>query len=119
MLRGKQVHDLVGLRVVVDADGEAERRAGGCSARCEGIALHVGELLLDALPWHQSRPPKDYVTQPKPNGYQSLHLHLALPSGAPLEVQIRTRCMHEAAEYGSASHSAYKAAALGAWLRDK
>lgn len=119
VLRGKKVHDLVGLRVIVNADGEAERRAGGCSARCEEVAFRVGEVLLDGLPWQQSRPPKDYVSQPKSNGYQSLHLHLALPSGAPLEVQIRTQCMHETAEQGSASHGRYKAEALGAWLRGR
>lgn len=116
VLRGKAVHDLCGLRVIVDADGEAERRAGGCSVRCEEVAFRVGEVLVNELQWSVSRPPKDYVTQPKPNGYQSLHLHLVLPGGAPLEVQVRTHCMHEAAERGSASHSRYKAAALGAWL---
>ena len=129
VLRGKRVHDLCGLRVIVDTDVEAERRASWVASsqvasspggRCAEVALRVGEVVLDGLPLVQSRPAKDYVLQPKPNGYQSLHLHLTLPSGAPLEVQVRTRCMHEAAVLGSASHGRYKASELGigAWLRD-
>lgn len=129
VLRGKRVHDLCGLRVIVDTDVEAERRASWVASsqvaaspggRCAEVALRVGEVVLDGLPLAQSRPAKDYVLQPKPNGYQSLHLHLTLPSGAPLEVQVRTRCMHEAAVHGSASHGRYKANELGvgAWLRD-
>ena len=117
VLRGhKHVHDLCGLRVIVDGAVDG----GGGAARCEEVALRVGEVVLDGLPWPQSRPPKDYVLRPKSNGYQSLHLHLTLPSGAPLEVQVRTRCMHEAAVVGSASHGRYKANELGigAWLRD-
>ena len=129
VLRGKRVHDLCGLRVIVDTGVEAERRASWVassqvasspSGRCAEVALRVGEVVLDGLPLPQSRPAKDYVLQPKPNGYQSLHLHLTLPSGAPLEVQVRTQCMHEAAVLGSASHGRYKAkeVGLGAWLRD-
>jgi hypothetical protein len=129
VLRGKRVHDLCGLRVIVDTGVEAERRASWVASsqvtsspggRCAEVALRVGDVVLDGLPLAQSRPAKDYVLQPKPNGYQSLHLHLTLPSGAPLEVQVRTRCMHEAAVLGSASHGRYKANELGigAWLRD-
>ena len=69
-------------------------------------------MVLDGLPLAQSRPAKDYVLQPKPNGYQSLHLALELPSGLPLELQVRTRCMHEHAERGGARHGEYKRAEL-------
>lgn len=50
---------------------------------------------------------KDYISFPKPNGYQSLHTALIL-SGQKIEVQIRTQTMHQVAEYGMASHWAYK-----------
>jgi len=64
---------------------------------------------------HQLWPPvlaeyDDYVSRPKPNGYRSLHTVVADDAGRPFEVQIRTREMHEFAEFGVAAHWRYKEA---------
>ena len=88
----EKLHDLRALRVMVDT-----------LADCYGT--------LDVV--HQRWAPQmdeldDYIAYPKPNGYQSLHTVVIADDGRPMEVQIRTQAMHEAAEYGLAAHWSYK-----------
>jgi len=64
---------------------------------------------------------RDWVTNPKPNGYESLHITVKNKSGASLEVQIRTKRMDDEAENGTASHWSYKGIKheeqLDTWLK--
>jgi RelA/SpoT family (p)ppGpp synthetase len=91
--------DVVALRVIITPKGGDE-----------GVWLCYHTLgLVQHLPGFQPVPTrvKDYISFPKPNGYQSLHTNLML-KGQTIEVQIRTQDMHQVAEYGMASHWTYK-----------
>ena len=112
-----KIYDLIALRVIVDD-------------------LSTGYLVLGILhdmyqPMHERI--KDYVANPKPNGYQSLHTTVQTPSGQIVEFQIRTKEMHEHAERGLAASfhyneqkltDAYKKGRIGSmpadlsWIRE-
>ena len=87
-----QVLDLRAVRVIVP-------EVAGCYA----VLGRVHELFRPVAGEFD-----DYIERPKPNGYQSLHTVVQDDSGRAVEVQIRTRAMHEHAEYGVAAHWAYK-----------
>ncbi len=87
-----QVLDIYGFRVVVDNVPTCYLALG---------ALHG---LFKPVPGKF----KDYIAIPKANGYQSLHTTLIGPYGTPVEVQIRTREMHNVAQEGVAAHWLYK-----------
>lgn len=94
------IHDLLALRVIVQprAAGDADEMAA-----CYDVMAAVN----DAWSVVESRS-KDYLANPKPNGYRSLHTTVRSSSGTPLEVQVRTEKMHVLAEYGQAAHWIYK-----------
>ena len=91
-LRFDQLFDIRAMRIIVDT-----------VERCYEVLSLVHENFTVL-----SKEYDDYIAHPKPNGYQSLHTVVTDPSGKPVEIQIRTRAMHEFAELGVAAHWRYK-----------
>lgn len=88
----KFLHDILGIRIVVESNEECYK------------ALGLISNLYRSIPGTF----KDYISFPKPNGYQSLHTQLYSNDDYGFEVQIRTREMNDIAERGVAAHWAYK-----------
>ena len=87
-----QLRDVRGLRVIVDSVPDCYQALSSIHQEWTAVA---GDY-------------DDYIARPKPNGYQSLHTVVTDEHGRALEIQIRTRQMHESAELGLAAHWRYK-----------
>lgn len=87
-----EIYDFYALRIIVETELE-----------CYTVLGLIHEM-FKSVPGRF----KDYISTPKPNMYQSLHTTVIGKDGIPFEVQIRTREMHQIAEYGIAAHWKYK-----------
>lgn len=86
-----RIYDIIALRVIVDNIADCYAALGIIHGRWTPLKGRI----------------KDYISQPKPNGYRSLHTTVFCEEGEIVEFQIRTKEMHENAEFGIAAHWSY------------
>ncbi len=87
-----KIHDILALRIIVNSVNDCYRVFG------------MVHKIWTPAPGRI----KDYISNPKPNGYQSIHTTVKTDVGGFLEIQIRTEQMHREAQYGLAAHMNYK-----------
>jgi len=87
-----RLSDIYGFRVLTESDDDCYRVLGAIHQRWKSVPGRF----------------KDYISQPKSNGYRSIHTTVSGRDGKRVEVQIRTRQMHEVAESGVAAHWSYR-----------
>ncbi len=87
-----RLSDIYGFRIIVPEDSDCYRALGAVHQRWRAVPGRF----------------KDYISQPKSNGYRSIHTTVSGRDGKRVEIQIRTREMHEVAEAGVAAHWAYR-----------
>ena len=87
-----RLSDIYGFRVIVATEADCYRVLGAIHQRWRAVPGRF----------------KDYISQPKSNGYRSIHTTVSGRDGKRVEVQVRTREMHEVAETGVAAHWSYK-----------
>lgn len=110
----EEVYDLYAMRIIFDCDDPAAEKA---------TCWQIYTAITDLYRLHPDRT-RDWISAPKANGYQALHLTVMGPDGNWIEVQIRSRRMDEIAEKGFAAHWKYKIgdnsdeeSELNVWLR--
>ena len=105
------VFDVFAIRFIIDCEDDRDIE----HALCWKVFSYVTEEYES-----DTKRLRDWISNPKPNGYESLHITVKNKEGSYLEVQIRTRRMDEMAESGLASHWSYKGirheATLDKWL---
>ncbi len=106
----EEIYDLFAIRIIINVDEENEK----------AVCWRAYSIITD---FYQPNPDRlrDWISTPKANGYESLHTTVMGPNGKWVEVQIRSKRMHEIAEKGYAAHWKYKESAaesaLDEWIQ--
>lgn len=110
----EQVNDVLGLRVILEPIGSSEIVENGLQEQASvgERACYRAREIIQSLWKEMPRRTKDYIANPKPNGYRSLHMAVDVSDDGKtrplMEIQIRTSEMDALAAGGTASHSLYK-----------
>ncbi len=96
----EEIYDLIGLRVILDGPEDKEDELSNFCYTVLGVVHKHFRSVPNRF--------KDFISNPKPNGYRSIHTTVVDPNGKYLEIQIRTMQMHMEAELGLAAHWVYK-----------
>jgi len=98
-----QIHDIQAVRILVEDESDCYKALGVIHKNYKPMPGRI----------------KDYIANPKPNGYQSIHTTIFCDKNKVAEVQIRTYQMHDINEYGISSHAGYKDKKMSLdWLKD-
>lgn len=109
----EEIYDIYAMRIIFDCEDPSQEKA---------TCWNIYSAITDLYKLHPDRT-RDWISVPKANGYQALHLTVMGPDGNWIEVQIRSRRMDEIAEKGFAAHWKYKIgegdeeSELNVWLR--
>ncbi len=109
----EEIYDIYAMRIIFECDDPAQEKV---------TCWNIYSIITDLYKLHPDRT-RDWISTPKANGYQALHLTVMGPEGNWIEVQIRSRRMDEIAEKGFAAHWKYKIgegdeeSELNVWLR--
>lgn len=110
----EEIYDIYAMRIIFDCDDPSQEKV---------TCWNIYSIITDLYKLHPDRT-RDWISVPKANGYQALHLTVMGPDGNWIEVQIRSRRMDEIAEKGFAAHWKYKIgegedeeSELNVWLR--
>lgn len=97
-----EIYDIFAIRIIFDP-ASPDSEYNDCFRIYQALAVHFR---------FKDERIRDWISKPKPNGYRALHVTVMGPEGEWIEVQIRSRHMHEMAEKGLAAHWRYKAEAF-------
>ena len=109
----EEIYDIYAMRIIFDCDDPDKEKL---------TCWNIYSIITDLYRLHPDRT-RDWISVPKANGYQALHITVMGPDGNWIEVQIRSRRMDEIAEKGFAAHWKYKIgdgeeeSELNVWLR--